>query len=43
MKPPAGMGPTGASTEVTMLDHRHLLPRMVVILRVCVKIIISRR
>jgi len=43
MKPPAGMGPTGASTEVSMLDHRNLLPRILVILRIVVKIIVSRR
>jgi hypothetical protein len=43
MKPPAGMGPTGASTEVLMLNHRNLLPRILVILRIVVKIIVSRR
>jgi hypothetical protein len=43
MKPPAGMGPTGASTEVLMHYHRNLLPRIVVILRVVVKIIVRRR
>jgi len=43
MKPPAGIGPTGASTEVLMHNHRNLLPRIVVILRVIVKIIVSRR
>jgi hypothetical protein len=42
-KPPVGIGPTGASTEVLMLNHRNLLPRILVILRVVVKIIVSRR
>jgi len=43
MKSPTGTGPAGASTEVMMLDHRNLLPRIMVILRVVVKIIITRR
>jgi hypothetical protein len=43
MKPPAGMGPTGASTEVLMLNHRNLLPKIMLILRIRVKIIIVRR
>jgi hypothetical protein len=43
MKPPVGIGPTGASTEVLMHYHRNLLPRIVVILRIVVKIIVSRR
>jgi hypothetical protein len=43
MKPPAGIGPTGASTEVMMRDHRNLLPWRLVILRIVVKITISRR
>jgi hypothetical protein len=43
MEPPAGIGPTGASKEVLMLYHRNLLPRIVVILRVVVKVIVSRR
>jgi hypothetical protein len=43
MKPPAGIGPTGASTEVLMLYHRNLLPRIVVILRIVVKIVVTRR
>jgi hypothetical protein len=43
MKRPAGIGPTGASTEVLMLYHRNLLPRILVILRIVVKIIVSRR
>jgi hypothetical protein len=43
MKPPTGMAPAGASTEVMMLDHRNLLPRIMVILRIVVKIIVTRR
>jgi len=43
MKSPVGTGPTGASTEVLMHYHRNLLPRIVVILRIVVKIIVSRR
>ena len=43
MKPPAGIGPTGASTEVLMPNHRNLLPRTLVILRIVVNIIVTRR
>jgi len=43
MEPPAGIGPTGASAEVLMRYHRNLLPRIVVILRVVDKIIVTRR
>jgi hypothetical protein len=43
MEPPAGIGPTGASAEALMHYHRNLLPRTVVILRVVVKIIVTRR
>jgi hypothetical protein len=43
MKTPGGMGPPGVTKEQTMLDHRKLLPRIVVILTVKVKIIIRSR
>jgi hypothetical protein len=43
MEPPAGTGPTGASGEVLMHYHRNLLPRIVVILRIVVKVIVTRR
>jgi hypothetical protein len=43
MEPPAGIGPTGASEEVSMPYHLDLLPRIVVILRIVVKIIVTRR
>ena len=43
IEPPAGMGPTSASEEVLMHYHRDLLPRTVVILRIVVKIIVTRR
>jgi hypothetical protein len=43
MEPPAGTGPTGASEEVLMHYHRNLLPRIVVILRIVVKVIVTRR
>jgi hypothetical protein len=40
---PAGIGPTGASTEEVMRKHRNLLPKIMLILRIRVKIIIVRR
>jgi hypothetical protein len=43
MEPPAGIGPTGASEEVSMPYHLDLLPRILVILRIVVKIIVTRR
>jgi hypothetical protein len=43
MKTPAGTGPTGASTEEVMSEHRDLLPKIMLILRIRVKIIIVRR
>jgi hypothetical protein len=43
MKAPAGMGPTGASVEGVMRKHRNLLPKMMLIPRIRVKIIIIRR
>jgi hypothetical protein len=43
MKTPAGAGPTGASVEEVMKQHRDLLPKIMLILRIRVKIIIIRR
>jgi len=43
MKTPAGTGPTGASMEEVMRQHRNLLPKIMLILRIRVKIIIVRR
>jgi hypothetical protein len=43
MKAPAGAGPTGASVEEVMRKHRNLLPKIMLILRIRVKIIIIRR
>jgi hypothetical protein len=43
MKTPAGAGPTGASVEEVMEKHRDLLPKIMLVLRIRVKIIIIRR
>jgi len=43
MKAPAGTGPTGVSVEEVMEKHRDLLPKIMLILRIRVKIIIVRR
>jgi len=43
MKTPAGAGPTGASMEEVTSKHRNLLPKIMLILRIRVKIIIVRR
>jgi hypothetical protein len=43
MKAPGGTGPTGASVEEVMMHHRDLLPKIMLILRIRVKIIIVRR
>ena len=43
MKTPAGMGPTGASVEEVMMKHRDILPKIMLILRIRVKIVIIRR
>ncbi len=43
MKMPVGIGPTGISEEEVMTNHHSFLPKIVVILRIRVKIIISRR
>jgi hypothetical protein len=43
METPAGIGPTGVSVEEVMRKHRDLLPKIMLILRIRVKIIIVRR
>jgi len=43
MKAPAGAGPTGVSVEEVTTQHRDLLPKIMLILRIRVKIIIVRR
>jgi len=43
MEAPAGTGPTGVSAEEVMMNHRNLLPKIMLILRIRVKIIIVRR
>jgi hypothetical protein len=43
METPAGTGPTGASVEEVMRKHRDLLPKIMLILRIRVKIVIIRR
>ena len=43
MKTPTGVGPAGASMEEVMQYHRNLLPKIMLILRIRVKIIITRR
>jgi hypothetical protein len=43
METPAGICPTGVSVEEVMMKHRDLLPKIMLILRIRVKIIIVRR
>jgi hypothetical protein len=43
IKAPAGTGPAGVSVEEVMVHHRDLLPKIMLILRIRVKIIIARR
>ena len=43
MNAPAGAVPAGASVEEVMRKHRNLLPKIMLILRIRVKIIIVRR
>jgi hypothetical protein len=43
MKRRPGIGPAGVEREKVMTHHHSLLPKIVVILRICVKIIVRRR
>jgi hypothetical protein len=43
MRAPAGNSPDRRSVEDTMMHHRTLWPRIVVILRISVKVSITRR